>query len=105
MVFNAMEYGYSILMGLFSLALLLYAGLMAYTKDYNILPYRAMVSVTPKDPELYMSKLAKVVALVALAPALSALVGLFNGFAAFVVLIVATAYFIYLGTRMMEDVM
>ena len=36
-----MEYGYSILMGIFAGALLLYAGLMALTKDYKMLPYRA----------------------------------------------------------------
>ena len=34
-----MEYGYSILMGIFAGALLLYAGLMALTKDYKMLPY------------------------------------------------------------------
>ena len=30
-----MEYGYSILMGIFSAAILVYAGLMALTKDYR----------------------------------------------------------------------
>ena len=50
-----MEYGYSILMGIFAAAILLYAGLMALTKDYNILPLRSRQSVHPKDPKRYMS--------------------------------------------------
>ena len=44
-----MEYGYSILMGIFSAAILVYAGLMALTKDYKMLPYRATISVKPKN--------------------------------------------------------
>ena len=57
-----MEYGYSILMGIFAGALLLYAGLMALTKDYKMLPYRARTSVKPKNPKKYMTQLAKVIA-------------------------------------------
>ena len=52
-----MEYGYSILMGIFAGALLLYAGLMALTKDYKMLPYRARTSVKPKNPKKYMTQL------------------------------------------------
>ena len=44
-----MEYGYSILMGVFAAALLIYAGMMALFKDYKMLPYRARVSVKPKN--------------------------------------------------------
>lgn len=99
-----MEYGYSILMGIFSAALIIYAAIMAVTKDYNMLPVRAQVAVKPKDPELYMSKLAKVIALTALAPALSALIGLWNGFLALIVLIGGTVFFLWLGTRIMADV-
>jgi hypothetical protein len=98
-----MEHGYSILMGLFSAALLIYAALMAVTKDYDLLPYRAQVSVSPKDPELYMVKLAKCVALTALAPALSALVGLWNNLAAFVVLVAGIVFFLWLSVRIMKD--
>ena len=59
-----MEYAYSILMGIFSIAILLYAALMTLTKDYTILPQRAMQSVEPKDPKKYMTAFAKVIALV-----------------------------------------
>ncbi len=99
-----MESAYSILMGIFALALLAYAGLMALTKDYNILPVRAQQSVKPKDPKRYMTQLAKVVALVSLSPALSALTGLWNTVAALVVLIGSMILFILLGTRIMRGV-
>ena len=38
-----MEYGYSILMGIFAAMILAYAGLMALTKDYRILPVRLSI--------------------------------------------------------------
>ena len=99
-----MEYGYSILMGVFAAALLLYAGLMALTKDYNLLPLRARTSVKPKDPKRYMTGLAKVVALVSLSPALSALAGLWNMAAAMIVLIAGFILFLWIGTRIMKNV-
>ncbi|MBR3990663.1 MAG: hypothetical protein IKI91_00870 [Clostridia bacterium] len=99
-----MEYGYSILMSVFSAAILLYAGLMALTKNYKILPVRATQSVKPKDEKRYMTQLSKVVALVALSPALSALAGLWNMTAALVVLIVSAVLFIWLGTKIMKGV-
>ena len=99
-----MEYAYSIFMGIFAGAILLYAGLMALTKDYKMLPYRARQSVKPKDPKKYAAQLAKVIALVALSPALSALTGLWNFTAAMVVLIGSMIVFIWLGTKIMKDV-
>ena len=99
-----MEYGYSILMGIFAGLILIYAGLMALTKDYKMLPFRARVSVQPKDEKRYMKQLAKAVALVALAPALSALTGLWNMMAALIVLIVSAVVFIWLGTKIMRGV-
>ena len=99
-----MEYGYSILMGIFAAAILLYAGLMALTKDYNMLPLRARQSVKPKDPKRYMTQLSKVVALVAASPALSALTGLWNMIAAVIVLIGSRVLFIGIGTRIMKGI-
>ena len=99
-----MEHGYSILMGIFAAAILLYAGLMALTKNYKILPVRATQSVKPKDEKRYMTQLSKVVALVALSPALSALTGLWNIPAAVVVLLASAVLFIWLGTKIMKGV-
>lgn len=98
-----MEYGYSILMGIFAGALLFYAGLMALFKDYKMLPFRARTSVKPKNPKKYMTQLAKVVALMACAPALSAVAGLWNMIAALIVLIVTGVLFIWLGTKLMKN--
>ena len=98
------ERGYAILMACFAAALLLYAGLMALTKDYRILPLRARTSVKPKNEKLYMTQLSKVVALVALSPALSALTALRNLTAAFIVLLAAAVFFLWLGTRIMRGV-
>ena len=91
-------------MGIFSVVLLLYAGLMALTKDYDMLPVRARVSVKPKDPKKYTVQLSKVIALTALSPALSALVGLWSDVSAVIVLIVSAVVFIWIGTGFMKNV-
>ena len=97
-----MNYIFSIVMGIFAIALLLYAGIMALTKDYTMLPYRSRQSVKPKDPKKYATQLSKVIALVALAPALSALVGLWSKLVAVIVLFIGIILFIWLGTRIMR---
>lgn len=99
-----MEYGYSILMGIFAGAILLYAGLLALTKDYKMLPIRARQSVKPKDPKKYTAQLAKVIALVSLSPALSALAGLWSMTAALILLPVSMVLLIWLGTSFMKNV-
>ena len=99
-----MEYGYSILMGIFAGLILIYAGLMALSKDYKMLPLRARVSVQPKNEKQYAKQLAKAIALVALAPALSALTGLWNMIAALIVLVVSAVVFIWIGTKIMRGV-
>lgn len=100
-----LEYGYSVLMGIFSAMILLYAGLAAIFKDYRILPLRVRVSVAkPKNEKKYMTQFAKMLALVALSPALSALAGLWNMAAALIVLIVSAVFFIWLGSRIMKNV-
>ncbi len=99
-----MEHAYSIIMGIFAGALLIYAGLMALSKDYKMIPFRARASVEPKDPKRYMFQLSKVIALVALSPGLSALVALWNTIAGVVVLFVSMILFIWLGTKIMRGV-
>ena len=99
-----MEHAYSIFMLIFTGAILIYAGLLALTKDYNMLPMRARQSVKPKDPKRYMTQLSKVVALVAASPALSALTGLWNMIAAVIVLIGSMVLFIWIGTKIMKGI-
>ena len=100
-----MEQGFSILMFIFAAALLAYAALMAITKDYNILPRRATVSVKPKDKRAYTFQLSKVIALVAGAVAFGGAIGLFHTVAGVIVLIAAVIAAIFAGTKIMKNVM
>ncbi|MBR2527852.1 MAG: hypothetical protein IKE58_05215 [Blautia sp.] len=94
-----MDYAFSILMFIFAGALLLYAALMAITKDYRILPYQSRVSVKPGNSEKYMVQLAKIVALVALAIALGAAVALWNIPVGAVVMLVGAIASLWFGTK------
>ncbi len=98
-----MEQGFSIFMFFFAGALLLYAALMAVTKNYEMLPYRARISVKPKDPEKYMVRLAKIVALVALAVALGAAVALWNPAVGAALMIAGVIAVLWLGTKMIGE--
>lgn len=99
-----MEQGFSILMFIFSGALLLYAGLMALTRDYKLVPYRARVSVKPKNPKQYMLQLSKAVALTAAAPALSGLAALWNGAAGAAAFVLGLASCLWASTKIMKNV-
>ena len=99
------EHGFSIIMFIFAGVLLLYAALMAITKDYNMLPYRARQSVKPKNPEKYMVQLAKIVALVAVMIAVGAAVALWNNAAGAVVMLVGLVVALWGGTKIIKKVM
>lgn len=98
-----MEQGFSILMFIFAAALLLYAVILAIRKDYNMLPYRATVSVKPKNPEEYTVQLAKVIALVSVAIALGAAAALWNEAAGAIVMIIGVIGSIWLGTKIVKN--
>ena len=70
-----MEYAFSILMFIFAGALLLYAGLLALTRDIRMVSrsYAAQV----KDPKRYALQFAKLLAIVAAAPVLAGVAGLY----------------------------
>ena len=93
-----MDNGFSILMFIFAAALLLYAVVLAITKDYKMLPYRAQISVKPKDPKEYTLQLAKVVALVGLAMTAGALVALWNQLIGAIVILAGVIAAIWAGT-------
>lgn len=98
-----MENGYSILMLLFALALLLYAALMGLTRDVGLIPKMGAVKV--KNPRRYAWQFSKTLACVALAPAVSALAGLRYGpGVGALVLIPAMVVAIRRGIRFMRDV-
>ena len=98
-----MEQAFSILMFIFAGALLFYAALMAITKDYGMLPYRAQFSVKPKDPARYMVRLAKIVALAALAIGLGAAVALWNGLAGAAVMIAGVVAVLRHGAKTFRE--
>ncbi len=97
-----MEQGFSILMFIFAGAILVYAAIMAITKDYRMLPYRAQVSVKPKNPEKYMVQLAKIVALTAVAIALGAAAALWNMAIGGIVMIVGVILALWAGTKIIR---
>ena len=98
-----MDNGFSILMLIFAAALLLYAAILAITKDYKMLPYRARVSVEPKNPKKYAVQLAKVIALTALAIAAGAAVSLWNMAAGAVLMSAGVIAALWAGTKIVKD--
>ena len=98
-----MEQGFSILMFIFAGILLLYAVIMAITKNYRMLPVRAMIAVKPKHPEQYTAQLAKVIMLCAIAIALGAAMALWNMLIGAIVLIVGMVLAIWAGTKIVKN--
>ena len=98
-----MDNGFSILMFILAGALLLYALILALTKNYNMLPARATISVKPKNPKRYTVQLAKVIALVAVAIAIGAAVSLWNMLIGAIVMIAAVILAIWFGTKIVKN--
>ena len=98
-----MDNGFSILMFILAGALLLYALILALTKNYNMLPAHATISVKPKNPKRYTVQLAKVIALVAVAIAIGAAVSLWNMLIGAIVMIAAVILAIWFGTKIVKN--
>ncbi len=98
-----MDHNFSILMFIFAAALLLYAAILAITKNYRMLPYRSRISVQPKNPRKYTYQLAKVIALVAAAVAIGAGLSLWNFWVGFLVMIAGVIAACWAGTRIVKD--
>ena len=92
----------AILMFCFSGALLLYAALLALTKDYKLIPRHHAVRM--KNGRAYARKMAGVIALTAIAPLYSGIAAmLFNEAVAMVVLVVEFVLTIWLGAILMKE--
>ena len=98
-----MDHNFSIFMFIFAGLILLYAALLAITKDYNLLPYRSRISVEPKDPKKYMVQLAKVVALVAGAVAVGAAISLWNMAVGGIAMVVCVIGALWIGTKIVKN--
>ena len=92
---------FSILMLCFSGALLLYAALLALTKDYRLIP-RGYASAV-KDKRAYAAKMAKIIALVAVPPAHCAVAAIFDDVLAISVLIVEMVMALWIATVIMKQ--
>jgi len=99
-----MEYGFSILMFIFSGAILLYALLLAWTKDVNLI--RRHYAAKIKDEKKYAVQFAKLLAVVAAAPALAGIAGMFTENFIFVIIVFVLALIcsIKAGLPLMKDV-
>ena len=98
-----MENGFPILMLWFTAAILMYAGLLAWTKDFRLIP-RWHVSKRMKDKKGFTVRLAKGMAVIALAPALCGAVGLLLGSGtAFAVLAVAFFFCLRVAVRIIGN--
>ena len=98
-----MEYGYSILMGIFGIVLLIYGLIVFLSGDIMLVPRNWAAKMT--DKKRYAKQFGKVVMIVSSAPLLSALVALFGSFMiipAVIVLIGGIAGGIAIGIRIMH---
>ncbi len=97
-----MDHAFSIFMFIFAGALLLYAGLMAVTRDDRLLPPRARIAAKPKNKKACVFQLSKGVAVSAAAPALGGLAGLWNAALGLVALLIGLAVCLWLGTKIVK---
>ena len=91
---------FSILMFMFSGGLLLYAAILALSKDVKMIPRDYAAKIT--DKRRYATQFAKVIALVALAPAYGGIVGLFSTGWGLFAMITQMILAIFLGTKLMK---
>lgn len=97
---------YSIFFLIFAAVILLYAGLLAATKDEKMLPLSVQASIKHrKNKKQYISGLSKCIALVSLAPAIAALVGIWSAAGMMISFVVVLILTLWLSTRLMKDVM
>lgn len=97
-----MEYGYSILMGIFGIVLLIYGLIVFLSGDIMLVPRNWAAKMT--DKKRYAKQFGKVVMIVSSAPLLSALVALFGSLMiipAVIVLIGGIAGGIAIGIRIL----
>lgn len=91
----------SILLFIFSAALLVYAGWLAKSKDPRMIPRHYAAKMD--HPERYAVQMAKVIALAAIAPFLGGLVGIFSTVAGLIVMLVGFIVILWLSTKIMKN--
>ncbi len=94
---------FAIFMLIFAGCILLYAAILAVTKDRTMLPLKVQVSLKGKSKQ-YIFELSKAVAVTALAPAAAGILGIWNEIAAIIGFLAGLVFTLWLGTRIMKDV-
>ena len=98
-----MDHYFTLFMLIFAVALLLYAVILAVSKDYKMLPFRSRLAVHPRNPKKYTVQLAKAIALVAAAFVIGAVVSLWSGLAGAAVMILGLIVTIRISTKIVID--
>ncbi len=96
-----MDHNFSFLLLIFAALILLYAAIMAITKDYRMLPARGFVK--PKNPKKYMLQLSKAVALVGMAIGVGGAVSFWKVGIGIVIMIGGTIAAIWYGTKIVKN--
>ena len=93
-----MEYVFSIIMFVFGGCILLYAGVLALTKDYELIARNW--ATNPEDKKSYALAFARTMAIIGIAPIVSGIAGLFgNAIVNTVVAIVSFAACFVIGIK------
>ena len=92
---------FCILMLIFSGAVLLYAGLLFLTKDYNLIPRG--YATAPKDKKAYTMAFARMMAVVAMAPLSAAIFGMLNLTLGIVMFPISLGVCIWLGSQFFRN--
>ena len=96
---------YSIFMMIFAAAILIYAAILAVTKDEKMLPLQVQVSLKQKNRKEYISRLSKCIAIVSLAPAAAAVVGIWSEIGMLIAFVVVLILCLWIDTRLTKDLM
>ena len=99
-----MEKAFPILMLCFAGAIILYALLLAATKDVNLIPHSDKASIP--DPKAYALRFAGIMGLVSIGPLASGIAGLiYDNKRAAIALIVGIVFSLWGATRLVKKVM
>ena len=94
---------YSIFMMIFAAAILLYAVILAVTKDEKMLPPYVQVSIRRKNRKEYIFQLSKCIAIASLAPVAAAIVGIWSALGMLITFVAALVFCLWIDTKMMKN--
>ena len=90
---------------IFAIAILLYAVILAATKDEKMLPLQVQASLRRKNRKEYIFRLSKCIAIVSLAPAAAAVVGIWSDIGMLITFVAALVVCLWIDTKMMKGLM